>query len=1140
MTWVVAGALGGVFCGVVQACALGNAVGSVTGALTIVVGRLATVGAALGLTAWFLDVLARRLVKKPRNARVVLLALLSGAVAVMMAGGTHGRDGGPWGAFGFLAIGAAGVTYAIGLVAPRRRPNRWPLVALLGCFVSVALLVFDPEGLRGTYKSLDLLLLGLGLGAAAAGLRVALHGKGLVVGLSVAILAVAVPRFLDESSADLSTLATRSARVDVVDRALVASGLWPARRLDQRITDVDPAALLQPPRPRNDVRAAFAELRKSGEPLNVLWVTIDALRSDATGLDGDTASSLTPNLDDLARSGFAFPDAWSQAPQTTGSMESFLTGRYPSRTPVASGWRTGKVTFEAPSIVELAREAGFETAWFTGLRKDTLAAPIWERLKRGFTTVNEEKTAAPDARRTVTQAIEWLRADRARFFALVHLFDPHAPYVSWEGKTDATPRERWESEVRHADAALGELLGALEREGLAGHTIVIAHADHGEAFNEHGRYYHGTSFFQTQIHVPLVIRVPGLEGAALRGPASNIDIAPTLVDLLGAAPEAGHQGHSLLARLLDPELSWPKLALAETLVVDPQIPWGEDRIRAITDGRWKLIEYPDGPARLLYDLHADPGEKKNLAATHPEEVRRLRGWIKSLDMRLGSEGASKTSPATTADELMRLLTNPEPHAGPAAFRALGQEPSCLAGIEDALASYTPGLQHTVMTLIDEFLAADLDGPGRDVPLGAAPSPVRFRLLERLGRSPRFWDTPMPATPDNLVDAERHALQVALAARGDATALRHLKSIEPAPPKAWEALLPALARAGDPDAYGLALQLGGPPHDLLLRILRGLTASRQESFIAYVVDRWPHPERQVRVRVLHRIVDIALGLDGETSAAALIALHGNAQPADQARITRRLAELDPSWTPQRVRETSAALTRARFEETAGAAPTSDDVVIVGMAGVAERPFDRVLGPPRFRLRNVGTKTVVLGRGGLHHLQLTWRNGTERVPAARVVLPRTELEPGAERSVVALLRYPRQAGRWRLTPVAADVTYVVPQGSSWRGPEIARHGTARLPLRALETSTLLEVPDGGDMLSIPGVPADTDVLVSVAWDLDAEADARVISADGSESPMKPVGGGQWRGLVRTAANGTLGIRVNGGPRLVHVAEITVTNQ
>ncbi|MEE2713509.1 MAG: hypothetical protein VX913_12110, partial [Planctomycetota bacterium] len=302
----------------------------------------------------------------------------------------------------------------------------------------------------------------------------------------------------------------------------------------------------------------------------------------------------------------------------------------------------------------------------------------------------------------------------------------------------------------------------------------------------------------------------------------------------------------------------------------------------------------------------------------------------------------------------------------------------------------------------------------------------------------------------------------------------------------------------------------------------------------------HPERQVRVRVLHRIVDIALGLDGETSAAALIALHGNAQPADQARITRRLAELDPSWTPQRVRARSAALTRARFEETAGAAPTSDDVVIVGMAGVAERPFDRVLGPPRFRLRNVGTKTVVLGRGGLHHLQLTWRNGTEQVPAARVVLPRTELEPGAERSVVALLRYPRQAGRWRLTPVAADVTYEVPQGSSWRGPEIARHGTARLPLRALETSTLLEVPDGGDVLSIPGVPADTDVLVSVAWDLDAEADARVISADGSESPMKPVGGGQWRGLVRTAANGTLGIRVNGGPRLVHVAEITVTNQ
>ena len=104
LTWVVAGALGGIVCGVVQACAVGDAVGSVTGALTIVVGRLATVGAALGLIAWFLDGLARRLVKNPRNARAVLLALLCGAVTVMIASGTHGHDGGAWGAFGFLAI----------------------------------------------------------------------------------------------------------------------------------------------------------------------------------------------------------------------------------------------------------------------------------------------------------------------------------------------------------------------------------------------------------------------------------------------------------------------------------------------------------------------------------------------------------------------------------------------------------------------------------------------------------------------------------------------------------------------------------------------------------------------------------------------------------------------------------------------------------------------------------------------------------------------------------------------------------------------------------------------------------------------------------------------------------------------------
>ena len=174
--------------------------------------------------------------------------------------------------------------------------------------------------------------------------------------------------------------------MEVLDRALIDAGLWPARAADESILRIDAAALLDPPTASADARATWRRRHGQALPKNLILVTIDALRADATGLV-DGGISHTPRLDALARTGASFPKAWSQAPATAGSMESFLTGRYPSRTPVASALRVGRVTEEAPGLATLVGNQGFDTAWFTGLSDTTLPSVVWDRLKRGFDQV---------------------------------------------------------------------------------------------------------------------------------------------------------------------------------------------------------------------------------------------------------------------------------------------------------------------------------------------------------------------------------------------------------------------------------------------------------------------------------------------------------------------------------------------------------------------------------------------------------------------------------------------------------------------------------------------------------------------------------------------------------------------------------
>ena len=231
-------------------------------------------------------------------------------------------------------------------------------------------------------------------------------------------------------------------------------------------------------------------------------------------------------------------------------------------------------------------------------------------------------------------------------------FDPGAG-------ADALARDvaRYDEEIAFADAELGRLLGALDRLGLAGNTIVVVTADHGEGLMDHGHMEHGVHVYEEQVRVPLVVRWPGhVAPRRIEGPVELADVRPTLQELLGLPPGAAFEGRSLAPALLT------------GAALDPERPIhlyrrhfaGEQRGEAyvkgekfgVRVGRWKLIDGPEEGTRELYDLEADPHERVNRIDDEPDVAAdlsaRLAAW------RAGRTGAAGAPLQVSPEERERL------------------------------------------------------------------------------------------------------------------------------------------------------------------------------------------------------------------------------------------------------------------------------------------------------------------------------------------------------------------------------------------------------------------------------------------------------------------------------------------------------
>ncbi len=367
----------------------------------------------------------------------------------------------------------------------------------------------------------------------------------------------------------------------------------------------------------------------SPRPVNLVLVVIDTLRRDHLATYGYHRDA-APFLDRLARSGAALqgrsPSSW-----TKPATASILTGLHPLRHQAQD--RRDALSPRAATLGEILGRHGFQT--LAGSANGWVSHSFgFDRGFADFVSVIQEGSRAADLNAAV---LPRLLALREPFFVYVHYVDPHLPYdppADWRGRPlpPGSPgvtlnevyatrfasrpepllrraNDLYDGEIRAADDAVRALAAQLERRGVLSRTLLVVTSDHGEELQDHGRMGHGQTLYEEVLRVPLVFHGPGIAAGSRLGRASLLDVAPTVLDLLGVdAGGASFDGKSLATDLRDgrrrnrppPELA--QLDLADGVGL------------ALIDDRHKLVLAQRPYYKQLFDTAADPSEQHDLAA----------------------------------------------------------------------------------------------------------------------------------------------------------------------------------------------------------------------------------------------------------------------------------------------------------------------------------------------------------------------------------------------------------------------------------------------------------------------------------------------------------------------------------------------
>jgi len=414
------------------------------------------------------------------------------------------------------------------------------------------------------------------------------------------------------------------------------------------------------------------DLSDQVEELNIIVISMDALRYDYTGLAGE--QGLTMNLDKFAEEATIFHDTTSAAPWTLPSHMSVWTARWPSIHQVTNKLKLlaseqmieNSLSAGISTYPDLLLEQGYLAAGFTG------GAGVQSRygFGRNFNHyVDDQYFGGFDY--SIPGALKWIEEHRdQRFFLFLHGYDVHGQYpladgmlntlksghntkLSGEIEENAKLREEglsaivnpgdagtlagelstedaeflkamYKAKIQAADQRVGSFLDQLRQMGLLDRSIVIIMSDHGDEFMEHRSIDHGATLYEEQLRVVMMMRFPGYARRHdIHTPVRTIDLFPTVFDVLGLQGSSGVDGQSLLPLMRGEDLELPIFAETDYRLYR--------HLRSYRKGEYKLILDLQDDGKELYHLPSDPDELNNISSSKPRETyeleQALRKWM---------------------------------------------------------------------------------------------------------------------------------------------------------------------------------------------------------------------------------------------------------------------------------------------------------------------------------------------------------------------------------------------------------------------------------------------------------------------------------------------------------------------------------
>jgi phosphoglycerol transferase MdoB-like AlkP superfamily enzyme len=362
----------------------------------------------------------------------------------------------------------------------------------------------------------------------------------------------------------------------------------------------------------------LSHYRHAASDRNVVVVILESAAAQYLRPYG-AAEDPMPNLTALAQQGMLFENMYAVYPESIKGLIAILCSNYPAFDTKPEHYETNT----SPSLAAILRQRNYHTALFHSGRFQYLGMTSIIR-NRGYQVLEDaghiggdhNSSFGIDEPSTVRRMLAWIDSlpSGERFFITYMPIAGHHPYATPKRGPFPDDRliDRYRNALHYADAALEALFSGLQARRLDRETLFVVLGDHGQAFGQHpGNYGHNLFLYEENVRIPFVVVAPEmiLESLRLQRIASQIDLAPTILDFLGLPVPESYQGQSLLRNQPREALFFTDYSLG---------------MLGLRDGKWKFIFEIEGSNTRLFNLRDDPAEQHNMAKQFPERVAKYR------------------------------------------------------------------------------------------------------------------------------------------------------------------------------------------------------------------------------------------------------------------------------------------------------------------------------------------------------------------------------------------------------------------------------------------------------------------------------------------------------------------------------------